>query len=205
MHGSNEFSHGTPVPEAMAALGLRPAQDRADALRQLEASGFAYLPLAAMSPGLDRLLGLRALLGLRSPMNTVARLLDPCDARAGVDGVFHPPYIALHLGAAERLGRPRLLVVKGGGGEVERNPLKPVAVHIFDRATGQAELDLPAISAARPDGTDLLRVWRDDRGAEAEAAVVKATIALGLLALGAAAAGQADAHAAELWSRRHGR
>jgi hypothetical protein len=88
---------------------------------------------------------------------------------------------------------------------VERNPLKPVAVHIFDQATGRAELDLPAISAVRPDGTDLLRVWRDDRGAEAEAAVVKATIALGLLALGAAAAGQADAHAAELWSRRHGR
>jgi anthranilate phosphoribosyltransferase len=205
MHGSNEFSHGTPVPEAMAALGLRPARDRADALRQLEASGFAYLPLTAMSPGLDRLLGLRALLGLRSPMNTVARLLDPCDAQAGVDGVFHPPYIALHLGAAERLGRPRLLVVKGGGGEVERNPLKPVAVHIFDQAMGRAELDLPAISAARPDGADLLRVWRDDRGAEAEAAVVKATIALGLLALGAAAAGQADAHAAELWSRRHGR
>src|SRR3712207_9438364 len=90
MHGSNEFSRGTPVPEAMAALGLRPAADCADALRQLDAGGFAYLPLAAMSPGLDRLLKLRALLGLRSPVNTAARLLDPFDAGAGVDGVFHP-------------------------------------------------------------------------------------------------------------------
>ena len=44
-------------------------------------------------------LGRRALLGLRSPINTVARLLNPMDAPASVDGVFHPPYIALHLKA----------------------------------------------------------------------------------------------------------
>lgn len=204
MHGSNEFSRGPPVPEAMAALGLRPAVDRADALRQLDAGGFAYLPLAAMSPGLDRLLGLRALLGLRSPVNTVARLLDPFDARAGVDGVFHPPYIALHLGAAERLGRPRLLVVKGGGGEAERNAAKPMAAHLFARGAGQAELGLPAISAARPGGADFLRVWRGDGDAEAETAVVKATIGIGLLALGVADTGaQADAQADEIWNGRH--
>jgi len=44
------------------------------------------------------------LLGLRAPLNTAARLLNPFDARAGVDEVFHPAYIALHLAAAERLG-----------------------------------------------------------------------------------------------------
>jgi anthranilate phosphoribosyltransferase len=209
MHGSNAFSRGISVPVAMAALGLRPAVDRADAWRQLEAGGFAYLPLAAMSPGLGRLLGLRALLGLRSPVNTVARLLDPFDARAGVDGVFHPPYIALHLGAAERLGRRRLLVVKGGGGEAERNAAKPMAAHLFARGAGQVELSLPAISTARVggasgDGADLLRVWQGDGDAEAETAVVKATIALGLLALGAVDTGAAaDAQAADIWVRRH--
>jgi hypothetical protein len=31
MHGSNEFSSGVPVPEALARLGLRPAEDRAGA------------------------------------------------------------------------------------------------------------------------------------------------------------------------------
>ena len=105
MHGSNELSAGTPVPEALARLGLRPAADRAEALRQVDETGFAYLPLAAMSPDLARLLALRRLLGLRSPLNTVARLLDPFDAKAGVDGVFHPPYVALHLGG-RRTARP---------------------------------------------------------------------------------------------------
>jgi anthranilate phosphoribosyltransferase len=53
---------------------------------------------------------LRSLLRLRSPLNTAARLLNPFDARTGVDWVFHPAYIALHLATAERLGRERLAV-----------------------------------------------------------------------------------------------
>jgi anthranilate phosphoribosyltransferase len=65
MHGSNAFSSGMPVPEALAKLGLRSAADRDDAARLLDATRFAYLPLEALSPGLDRLPGLRALLGLR--------------------------------------------------------------------------------------------------------------------------------------------
>jgi anthranilate phosphoribosyltransferase len=206
MHGSNEFSSGMPVPEALVRLGLRPALDRADAAHMLGATGFAYLPLRALSPGLDRLLGLRALLGLRSPINTVARLLDPFNARAGVDGVFHPPYIALHLATAERLGRPhRLLVVKGGGGEAERTPLKPVMAHLLDQALGRSEIALPAISAGEPRRgvtEDILAVWRGETGGVALATVL-ATLSLALLALGAAVTpAEADARAAEIWRRR---
>lgn len=206
MHGSNAFSSGMPVPEALALLGLRAAADRAEAARMLEATGFAFLPLAAMSPELDRLLGLRGLLGLRSPINTVVRLLDPFDARAGVDGVFHPPYIALHLGVAERLGRPRLLVVKGGGGEAERTPLKPVMAHLLDRAAGhRREMELPATlpgATRSAPASDLLAVWRG----EAEGiglATVLATLALALLALGVVKTpAEADAQAMEIWRRR---
>ncbi|MBR0668049.1 glycosyl transferase family protein [Roseomonas hellenica] len=205
MHGSNAFSSGMPVPEALALLGLRPAEDRAAAARMLDAVGFAYLPLARLSPGLDRLLGLRTLLGLRSPINTVARLLNPCDAPAGVDGVFHPPYIALHLAVAARLGRQRLLVVKGGGGEAERTPLKPVAAHLLDCGSEPRELALPAILAggARTAAAgDFLPVWRGEAEG-AGLATVLATLALGLLALGEAATpAEADARALQLWRDR---
>jgi anthranilate phosphoribosyltransferase len=207
MHGSNEFSSGMPVEAALARLGMRPAEGRADAARLLDATGFAYLPLRALSPGLDRLLGLRALLGLRSPLNTVARLLDPFDARAGVDGVFHPPYIALHLAAAERLGRARLLVVKGGGGEAERTPLKPVTAHLLDRAAGRSEMDLPATlggGARAAAADDLLAVWRGEAEGVALATVL-ATLAMALIALGAASTpAEADAQAAEVWGGRRG-
>lgn len=203
MHGTNEFSSGMPVTEALPLLGLRPAAGREDAARLLAETGLAYLPLAALSPGLDRLIGLRALLGLRSPVNTAVRLLDPFDARAGVDGVFHPPYIALHLAAAERLGRRRLLVVKGGGGEAERTPLKPLAAHVWDAAAGRAEMELPATLPGGGRATEALAaVWRGEAEGGTGHATVLATIALGLLALGAAAPAEADARAAEVWRAR---
>jgi len=199
MHGSNAHSQGIPVSDALRMLGRRPAEDGADAARLLRETGFAYLPLASLSPALDRLLGLRALLGLRSPVNTVARLLNPFDAGVSVDGVFHPPYIDLHLGAAERLGRARLLVVKGGGGEAERNPARPTAAHLLDGA-GRRELQLPPLAADRPEQADLLDTWRDET---AQTATVVATIALALLALGVACdAPTADSAAARIWRAR---
>lgn len=200
MHGTNEFSRGTTVPQGLGALGLRPARDRAEAAAQLSETGFAYLPLEALSPELKALLDLRRLLGLRSPLNTAARLLNPFDARAGVDGVFHPAYIALHLAAADLLGRRRLVVVKGGGGEAERTPAKAVAAHWFDRAQGGGEAVLPALPDAGGDA-EFAAVWRGADGPGAATAV--ATVALGLIALGMAPE-QADRQAVEIWRNRHG-
>ena len=105
MHGTNEFTGGIPVADGLAAIGRAPCIGAAAVRRSLDDTGFAYWPAASLSPALDRLLGMRRLFGLRSPVNTVARLLDPGSAGVSVDGVFHPPYIALHLGVAERLDR----------------------------------------------------------------------------------------------------
>jgi len=155
MHGSNNFSSGISVEDALGAIGLPPNADLAGAAAALSANRFAYLPLRAMAPDLDRLLEMRRLFGLRSPVNTVARLLNPADAPFGIDGVFHPPYIDVHLGVAERMHRRRLLVLKGGGGEAERVPLKPATATVWDaRDTAR---DYPGhhcagASGDRPDG-----------------------------------------------------
>ena len=202
MHGSNEFSRGTAVAEGLAALGMRAAADRGDAARLLDETGFAYLPLDGLCPALGGLLRLRSLLGLRSPLNTAARLVNPFDARAGVDGVFHPAYIKLHLAAAERLGRGRLVVVKGGGGEAERSPVKAVAAHWYDRAGGAGELGLGSVGV--PDGVGaatLRETWLGAPGVGA--ATARATVGLGLLALGAGVEGLDEA-AARVWDGRLG-
>ncbi len=187
MHGTNEFTGGITVPDALARLGLAPAASAADAAARLARDRFAYVPVATLSPALAHLLGLRRLLGLRSPMNTVARLLDPAGAPAGVDGVFHPPYIETHLAVAERLARPRLLVLKGGGGEAERNPRRPTTAYLWTLTDGRSERALPAMEVgADGEEPDIADVWCGRAaGSEAEARVV-ATIELGLLALGRA-------------------
>ncbi len=200
MHGSNEFTRGTAVTHALQELALPVAADPHDAARHLQAHNFAYLPLAHLCPGLDALLRLRSVLGLRSPINTAARLLNPFDAAVSVDGVFHPPYIALHLNTVALLGQPRLLVVKGGGGEAERNPAKPLTAHIYDQATGTAEMAFDPLPT-EPGTEDLVTTWQTGTGPGA--AIARATIALALVALRRAdSPTEADTAAQTVWSHR---
>jgi anthranilate phosphoribosyltransferase len=196
MHGSNEYSAGISVEAGLRALGCG-------------VRGFTYVPLASLSPAMNDLLQMRRLFGLRSPVNTVARLLNPGDAPASVDGVFHPPYLAVHLGVAELLARARLFVLKGGGGEAERVPLKAASGFLWDKTQGQSEIGLPAWQGVSPltpatDTPELLaEVWRGDVAPPTAIATVIATIGLGLLALGRArTAEDAEQDAARIWRDR---
>ncbi|MDB5364905.1 MAG: glycosyl transferase family 3, partial [Rhodospirillales bacterium] len=206
MHGSNRFSSGPGVADALHALGREAARDYAQAQAQIAENGFAYLPIELLSAKLDELLELRRKLGLRSPVNTVARLLDPFDAAASVDGVFHPPYIDVHLGVAQRLQRKRLLVVKGAGGEAERAPTKAVAAGLFAEGVRRDESFaalLPRDEASPGTLADLAATWRGEAEHSRGRAVVIGTIALALRALGHAAdPDSADEEAARLWARR---
>ncbi len=209
MHGGNAFSAGLSVAGGLQALGVRPAASVADAARALAVARFAYLPIGVLRPELERLLELRHLFGLRSPVNTVARLLDPARAEAGVDGVFHPAYLDVHMGVAERMARPRLLVLKGGGGEAERNPAKPAALHVWSREHGRTELSCPPFAMANgeadpPDEAGLFAaVWRGEALPARPLATIQATIAIALLATGQATSPErADAEAGRIWVAR---
>ena len=210
MHGSNDFSSGIGVAESLSALGLQSAADPASAATQLRRERFAYLPLHAMAPEIDSLLRMRRLFGLRSPVNTAVRLLNPADAPFGIDGVFHPPYIDVHLGVAERMGRRRLLVLKGGGGEAERVPLKPATASVWDLVDGRQEVALPAVEGLRqhlPGGDTsalLAAVWQGDATPDTPLAAIQATIALALLALRRSDdPAQAMRQAQAIWADRH--
>jgi anthranilate phosphoribosyltransferase len=209
MHGSNEYSAGISVEAGLRALGREPAADGDNAVSALRSDRFAYWPLASLSPEVDGLLRMRRLFGLRSPVNTVARLLNPGYAVAGVDGVFHPPYLAVHLGVAELLERKRLFVLKGGGGEAERVPLKAASGWLWDAARGRSEIELPAhpgldaLTPATDTPTLLAEVWRDEVKPPTIVATVIATIGLGILALGwAATAEAAEREAERIWRDR---
>ena len=124
LHGWNG-----PDPKVRAGLaeaGIPVARTPSEATAYLDAQNIAYLPLEAFHPRLLHLLRLREVLGLRSCINTVCRMLNPGRAPAGVQGVFHPSYRSLQTDAAQRLGQKSLTVIKGGGGEFERTPSKDV-------------------------------------------------------------------------------
>jgi len=98
-------------------------------------------------------------------------------------------------------------VLKGGGGEAERNPAKALAAHLWDREQGRSEYLLPswgegARRAARDDGPALLAaLWRREAMLPAADAIVRATIAMALIALGRARTpDEADAAATAIWT-----
>ena len=103
-------------------MNLKAATSIEDAQNQLQTQKFSYLSLEHFCPKLHDIIQLRPILGLRSPVHTLVRLLNPFDAPYSIQGIFHPSYRAVHQHAAMLLNQPHMAVLKGEGGETERNP-----------------------------------------------------------------------------------
>lgn len=210
VHGWNSHQHSiSNVPAAVGALGLPTCRSVAQAREGLRQSGIIFCPLDAMSPASLSLLKLRDVLGLRSPVNTALRTWNPSRADVTVQGVFHPAYRALQAEASRLLEQPQFAVIKGGGGEFERNPSKDVELYMLrnsgrDRSLAGAMLPEPQrLSDATREANDLLALWRGDIRNEFAARTVTGTAAIALLALGAATdLVSAQEQAARLWADR---
>jgi anthranilate phosphoribosyltransferase len=209
MHGIAGEGAAT-TPKALAAIGIEASDGPETAARRLEADNITYLPLENFCPQLLRLFALRPILGLRSPANTFARMLNPFGARHQMQGVFHPNYLATHQAAARRLGQPFLAVFKGGGGEVQRNPEKPCrVVTLEDDAPGEADWPALVPNARYPwrdeplDPARLRCLWTGAHEPEAPVAAIVGTAAIALRVLGkATTAEDAEAAARALWEGR---
>jgi anthranilate phosphoribosyltransferase len=210
LHGAE--GHTGPrlyASRAFQVLGLPVAGNWDEVAAHLAADNIAYAPLPVLSPRLAELMTLKSLLGVRSPLHTVGRCLNPLGAPAQMLSVTHPPYLAVHQDAARRLGQPRLAVFKGEGGEAERRPQKPCTVHTLrDGVTGTE--DWPALTAAPlaakdevMDASRLTKVWRGtDADPYAHLSVI-GTAAVALKLIGRAATlPEAEAQAAALWESR---
>lgn len=129
MHGMNRNDERVYVAEALDALDMETASSMQVAEKQLQESGFSYLPISKLSPLITSLITTRELFGLRPPLHTVARMLNPLNAPLSLMGVFHPNYAAIHQQAARLLGQPHALICKGEGGEFERIPDRAVELN----------------------------------------------------------------------------
>lgn len=204
LHGWNGADRA--VRDGLAASGVAVAQNEAEAAALIARDGIAYLPLEQLCPPLFALLNLREVLGLRSCINTVARMLNPAGAAASVQGVFHPSYRLLQADAAKLLGWRSLTVIKGGGGEFERHPSKSVSgFGLRQGSPWQAVLPATQSAARRLDDgqrdpDQLVRLWRGEIHDPFADAIIVGTASLALDTLGVA---QPDEVAMQLWTTRH--
>lgn len=215
-HGIKVLMHGTGAhaPDriyagaALESLGISTCLSFEQAAQQLQRRNFAFVALQVMSPELQRIMDLKEILGLRSPVHTVVRMLNPAAAATSIIGIFHPGYDETHQAAAQLLQDINLAVFKGESGESERNPDSDCRVRMLAQRE-MLEETWPTLFATRHmkdeqmDVARLGKLWRAEIEDEYGQAAVVATAAIALRAMGRAdsiaAAGQ---QAADLWQRR---
>ena len=123
MHGAGGHTAGRLYTQDMLKyLGLEPSHSVEQTIQQLKQQHFSYLSLEQFCPKLHEIIELRPLMGLRSPVHTLVRLINPFNADYTIQGIFHPGYRPVHQQAAALLQQPHAAVLKGEGGETERNP-----------------------------------------------------------------------------------
>ncbi len=210
MHGASGHTAGRIyTKDVLPQLGIPVAKSLDEAAKQLEQNNFCYVDLEHMSQRLYEIIEMRPLLGLRSPVHTIARMLNPFNADHVMQGIFHPGYRPTHQEAGQLLNIPHLAVIKGEGGEIERNP----DMDLLLQGVRNGELfeeDWPAMFSKRHirpdemDVNDLIALWNGDKQDEYAEGAVIGTVALSLYTLGRAASREeAETQARAMWDARN--
>jgi len=189
MHGGGAHTAGRLYSEQLLELlGIPLCRNWQAVGEALEQHNIAFIPLGDWAPQLQRMIDLRNTLGLRSPIHSLARILNPLGARCGLQSIFHPGYQAVHRDASGLLG-DHAIVVKGDGGEVEINP--DTISHLYGTTHGQPwDEEWPALSDRRHvkpatlDPDHLVAIWRGDIEDSYPQLALISTMALALRGLG---------------------
>ncbi len=215
-NGTHVFMHGASGPSSdrlytqdmLKYLGLKYSSSIEQTRQQLEQQYFSYLSLEHICPKLHEIIELRPLLGLRSPVHTLVRLLNPFNAQYSIQGIFHPGYRPVHQQAAALLHQPHAAVLKGEGGETERNPDMDCLVQSVHNGELLDE-NWPALFARRHvkseelDPKQLPLIWQGSINDEFAENSIIGTAAIALKLLGKANT-QQEAHqlATDYWLNR---
>lgn len=210
IHGASGHTHGRIYTEAaLQTLGLPVAENWEMARAQLDRHNFCYMPLRFLNRRLDDMIQMRSVLGLRSPVHSLTRLLNPLNAPAVLQGIFHPPYSQLHQQAAQLLGYPSVTVIKGEGGEIERNPDATLTARSVLHGEIQEETwePLSELRHVKPESLDLdslKSVWAGlEEDSYGQRAVI-GTLALAIKTMGKAQTQtEALALAGQWWEERN--
>ena len=136
VHGLIEGYGRVTSAQIFREFGLMPSVSVLQAQQMLDEGGLAYLPLSAISPGLNDQLSLRSRLGLRNSAHSLVKMLDPFRG----DGVLlaaatHPDYLESMREVLNALGTHALLL-RGTEGEPFANPRRrPRIEYLHDGAS----------------------------------------------------------------------
>lgn len=215
-NGVRVFMHGASghtkdriyTHNVLKYLGHNGATSTEESANQINKFNFSYLSLEYYCPTLYNMINLRPIMGLRSPVHTLVRLLNPFNATHTIQGIFHPGYRQVHQHAALLLKQPSMAVLKGEGGETERNPDADCLVQSV-KNNQLTEEQWPALFTRRHiktehlDPEQLALIWQGKIQDEFAQATIIGTAAIALKLLGKVDS-QLQAHdlATQYWENR---
>jgi len=210
MHGAEGHTAGRIyTSEVLKPLGLGTSDSIEDAKKQIQQNNFCYLPLQSISQRLKDIIELRPFLGLRSPIHTVGRMINPLNAPYSIQAIFHPGYQKVHQEAEQILGDADIAVFKGEAGEVERNPdtectvssviNKEMSDEVWPALFKKRHMKEESINPER-----LHSIWCGDESDEYGEAAIVATTAIALSLMAKADSQEAALkQAQEMWNNRN--
>jgi len=210
MHGAEGHTPGRMyTSEVLKPLGIETSTTLDHAKEQIEKNNFCYMPIQTISERLKDIIELRPFLGLRSPIHTVGRMINPLQAPYSIQAIFHPGYQSVHQYAANIMGEEQIAVFKGEAGEVERNPdTKCTVSYAIDGKTWDEQW--PAMFTKRHvkesnlDEKRLGPFWRGEETDEYAVAAIIGTTAIALRLLNKAEAPDAALElATSMWENRN--
>ncbi len=209
MHGGGEHTPGRQYARQVCeALDVPVAGSWAQAVELSRQGPMVYCALEHFAPKLSDIIDMKAELGLRSPVNTLVRNLNPTGAPVTLQGMFHPSYQALHHDTARLLGDARNVVLKGDSGEFEVRPDSDSDVSVLSPSHPE-RVALPRIlqkRAIRPEAPSLellLDTWHGKAQPDYGLAAIQQTMTLVLMLADDLGIEAAQNRAKALWDSRN--
>lgn len=153
IHGRHDFDNrANPFP-LFQACGMPSTQSVDEINQQLASSDIALADIELLNPELNRLLSLRARLGVRNSAHTLCKLLDPCPGHSiRVVNVTHPEYL-VRMSTLLQTQAATALLMRGTEGEPFANPKRRPELMGFKRG-------LPiSLFSAEEGGTPPIAGW----------------------------------------------
>ena len=192
MHGTLGHTEGRLyTQDVLQALNIPVALNWGDVRTQIDDSHFCYMPLSRLCAPLQQIIDFRRLFGLRSPVHTLSRLINPLAAPYSMQSIFHPAYADSHQQAAQSLEQQNAAVFKGEGGEIERRPEAITTVKRVVNGVIEEEI-WPKMTEGRQAPMDdlnidqLKAVWRGEADNDYGYQAIIGTTAIALRLLGKA-------------------
>ena len=127
MHGTATESTRVTSQDVLHAMGIAPLTQT----RLVQAGDVVFVPTEVVCPGLQRLLEVRRVIGLRNPAHSLVKLMNPTAGHALLVSSYTHPEYAVSMAATFELTGARALLLRGTEGEVVADPRRTPQMTAF--------------------------------------------------------------------------